>query len=98
MPLTKERRRSISPPLPPQMSPDNGRPLPHLTQTNSQRLFGDQNESAKQSKTSTRSQVIYLFILHVQSSMSFILIEFSYESINTTTNSKVRLVNCFFLI
>ena len=30
LPSPSVRRRSMSPPLPPAMSPDNGRPLPHL--------------------------------------------------------------------
>jgi hypothetical protein len=30
LPSPTVRRRSMSPPLPPAMSPDNGRPLPHL--------------------------------------------------------------------
>lgn len=51
-PVQNERRRSISPPLPPQMSPDNGRPLHHLTQITAQHI-----ESTKQSKSSTRSPV-----------------------------------------
>ena len=36
VPPQNERRRSISPPLPPQMSPDNGRPIDQLPKTISQ--------------------------------------------------------------
>ncbi|CAF1156782.1 unnamed protein product [Rotaria sp. Silwood1] len=52
VPLENERRRSISPPLPPQMSPDNGRPLPHLTQN----LIDEHIDITKRLKTNLRSQ------------------------------------------
>lgn len=55
VPVQVERRRSISPPLPPQMSPDNGRPLPHLLQINSQRPINEHTESSQRSKSSSSS-------------------------------------------
>ena len=53
IPVQLERRRSMSPPLPPQMSPDNGRPLPHLPQTTSQRSMDEHAESSQRSKSSS---------------------------------------------
>ncbi|UJR32051.1 hypothetical protein I4U23_019518 [Adineta vaga] len=38
VPTQTDRRRSLSPPLPPQMSPDNGRPLHHSTLTTAQHI------------------------------------------------------------
>lgn len=56
--IQNERRRSISPPLPPQMSPDNGRPLHHLTQITTQRITNEENiESLERSKSNSRTQV-----------------------------------------
>jgi hypothetical protein len=57
VPLQIERRRSISPPLAPQMSPDNGRPLHHLTQNNSQHPIEENIESLERSKSNSRAQV-----------------------------------------
>ena len=54
-----ERRRSISPPLLPQMSPDNGRPIPYSTQTNAQRSADEHTETSQRSKASSRTQVTY---------------------------------------
>jgi hypothetical protein len=58
VPAQVERRRSISPPLPPQMSPDNGRPLQHLSQTNTQRFVDENIEALERSKSNSRAQVI----------------------------------------
>ncbi|CAF1016745.1 unnamed protein product [Adineta steineri] len=44
VPSQNERRRSISPPLPPQMSPDNGRPLHQLIQPIFQRINDENRE------------------------------------------------------
>ncbi|CAF3754296.1 unnamed protein product [Rotaria socialis] len=51
VPLPKERRRSMSPPLPPQMSPDSGRPLHHLPQSTDELA-----DPTKQPKSTFRSQ------------------------------------------
>ena len=69
-----DRRRSISPPLLPQMSPDNGRPLPYLTQTNAQRSADEHTETSQRSKASSRTQVTAhsnLFVLTVSSLLEF---------------------------
>jgi hypothetical protein len=58
VPSQIERRRSISPPLPPQMSPDNGRPLNHLTQITSQRPIAENIDLLERSKPTSRAQVI----------------------------------------
>jgi hypothetical protein len=40
------------------MSPDNGRPLHHLLQTNSQRSIDGNNETVERIKPNSRTQVI----------------------------------------
>ncbi len=58
VPAQIDRRPSISPPLPPQMSPDNGRPLNHLTQLTSQRPIAENIDLLERSKPTSRAQVI----------------------------------------
>jgi len=58
VPAQIDRRPSISPPLPPQMSPDNGRPLQHLTQSHFQRSVDENIDTLERSKSNSRAQVI----------------------------------------
>jgi hypothetical protein len=59
----------MSPPLPPQMSPDNGRPLHHLEQTTSQRLT---SENINQIQVIQQCEIFGLFYI------DFLTIESSY--------------------
>ncbi|CAF0959170.1 unnamed protein product [Rotaria sordida] len=94
VPSQNERRRSISPPLPPQMSPDNGRPLQHLIQTTtSQHSIDEHIDTTKRLKTNLRSQNSPLNILSQQQQpirKSPVQQSSSSSSSSTITNRKRR--------
>ncbi|CAF4320291.1 unnamed protein product, partial [Rotaria magnacalcarata] len=85
--LPKERRRSMSPPLPPQMSPDNGRPLHHLPQSTDEIV-----DPTKQSKSTLRSQNSPINTLPPQQTRKSPLQQSlsSSSSTSTVTNRKRR--------
>ena len=96
VPAQIERRRSISPPLPPQMSPDNGRPLQHLAQPFAQRPADENIEALERSKSTSRTQVLLdqLFILLPSLSIHYrFLLLIYYRHNNNKGESKLN--HCF---
>jgi hypothetical protein len=70
------------------MSPDNGRPLHHLTQINSQRPVDGNNENIERSKSNSRIQVIDNVNFLIK--FFFSIKESPCGYISTTTNTKVN--------